>query len=308
MFNLLVTEGLKKVSSVRNLAFVAKTLTSFNASKPDIMVATGVVVGVASAALLAYNVAKYNQDLRDLAEKRKDIIDSTDQDDAESVQMAAEELRTVYIDMAKNVVTTYGPPVVTGAFAVYILLQGYGLLKERNNGLVAAVTLLQAGIQQYRQRVRDEVGAEDESRLFHNLATENIVTVVTGEDGKTLKVRSKENYIPEQYVPSMYAREFGPRNKTMFHPVRAINVKTLTGAEDHFSDKLKIDGVLILNKVYEFLDIPESPEGAVVGWVYDPLEDTRVSFGLHNPVNSEKRNNFLLDFNVSGVVYTQLKG
>ena len=82
------------------------------------------------------------------------------------------------------------------------------------------------------------------------------------------------------------------------------------------NDKLKANGYLFLNEVYDMLGIPKSKAGQVVGWIYDPENgtgDNYVDFGIYN-VNREAARDFvngyertiLLDFNVDGNIWEMM--
>ena len=80
--------------------------------------------------------------------------------------------------------------------------------------------------------------------------------------------------------------------------------------------KLKNDGFLFLNDVYDSLGIPKTEAGQIVGWIYDendPERDNCVDFGIYNihrVANRDFINGIepviLLDFNVDGDILHEL--
>jgi hypothetical protein len=80
--------------------------------------------------------------------------------------------------------------------------------------------------------------------------------------------------------------------------------------QDFANEKLKAQGYLFLNDVYEMLGIKKCREGQVVGWIYNeknPVGDNFVDFGIYNYDDPRARdfvNGYerviLLDFNVDG--------
>ena len=82
--------------------------------------------------------------------------------------------------------------------------------------------------------------------------------------------------------------------------------------QDAANDRLKSDGYLFLNDVYEMLGFPKTKAGQMVGWIYDeknPNGDNFVDFGIYDiskPANSKFVNGYersiILDFNVDGVI------
>ena len=82
--------------------------------------------------------------------------------------------------------------------------------------------------------------------------------------------------------------------------------------QDWANDKLKAQGHLFLNEVYDMIGIPRTAAGNVVGWIYDeecPIGDNFVDFGIYD-INCERNRAFvngyersiLLDFNVDGPI------
>ena len=76
------------------------------------------------------------------------------------------------------------------------------------------------------------------------------------------------------------------------------------------TERLKRNGYLFLNDVYEMLGFPKTKEGQVAGWIYDeenPIGDNVVDFGIYNLtckknidfVNGYERS-IVLDFNIDG--------
>ena len=84
------------------------------------------------------------------------------------------------------------------------------------------------------------------------------------------------------------------------------------------NDRLRAEGHLFLNDVYRMLGFPDTSEGQIVGWIWDPKNelsdngDSYIDFGIFDSCfrKAEVRD-FIngyepciwLDFNVDGVVY-----
>ena len=90
------------------------------------------------------------------------------------------------------------------------------------------------------------------------------------------------------------------------------NLMFLRQQQNYANEKLKVNGHLFLNEVYDMLGIPRSKAGQVVGWIYDeknPNGDNFVDFGIYDNKDGNRRfvNGYeatiLLDFNVDGVIY-----
>ena len=86
-----------------------------------------------------------------------------------------------------------------------------------------------------------------------------------------------------------------------------MNKLFLKQIENYFNDRLRAQGYLFLNDVYEHLGFARSRIGQVVGWLYDeknPIGDNYVDFDIFSDRNQEFINGMntdaLLDFNVDG--------
>ena len=92
------------------------------------------------------------------------------------------------------------------------------------------------------------------------------------------------------------------------------NLWYLRQQQNYANEKLRAQGYLFLNDVYEMLGIPRTKAGQAVGWVYDIKDpnhkgDNVVDFGIYN-INIEANNDFvngiessiILDFNVDGTI------
>lgn len=71
------------------------------------------------------------------------------------------------------------------------------------------------------------------------------------------------------------------------------------------NQRLALKGHVFLNEVYDKLGIERTPEGQIVGWVYDKGSGY-IDFGLDSPESdtfmSGKERSVWLDFNVDGPI------
>lgn len=85
-------------------------------------------------------------------------------------------------------IRVYGPSILLASTSVYLILASHGVMKARNEALIAAVKVLDEGFKQYRSRVVEEFGSDVDERLYFGADKQ---TVVTKEeiDGKTKRSR-----------------------------------------------------------------------------------------------------------------------
>ena len=91
------------------------------------------------------------------------------------------------------------------------------------------------------------------------------------------------------------------------------NKMFLLRQQEYANEKLRAQGYLFLNEVYDTLGLPRTRAGQLVGWTYDvhnPVGDNYVDFGIFEYCNRKFVNGFeksvLLDFNVDGNILDHL--
>lgn len=133
-----------------------------------------------------------------------------------------------------------------------------------------------------------------------------IIITIEGDDCEVVQVNdatSKKELSPSG---SMYARFFDETCKGWSNDAE-LNRTFLECQQQFANDKLKANGYLFLNEVYDMLGMARTKKGCVVGWLYDeknPVGDNYVDFDLFNERNRDFINGYktivLLDFNVDG--------
>ena len=88
-----------------------------------------------------------------------------------------------------------------------------------------------------------------------------------------------------------------------------MNKLFLKQTENYMNDKLRAQGYLFLNEVYDQLGMARSKVGQVVGWIdnpENPAGDNHVDFDIYSDRNQDFINGIetdaLLDFNVDGCI------
>lgn len=106
---------------------------------------------------------------------------------------------------------------------------------------------------------------------------------------------------------SQYARRLDETD--MFNEDEGYELIFLIKALEHyFNKKLKLQGHVLLNDVYESLGLSRINEYDNVGWLYNkenPIGDNFIDFGISCPFSfmyGIDKDNMILDFNVDGVI------
>ena len=288
--------------------------------QPEIFLAAGIATGITAAVMAAKAHKKSEETFDDVAgeiEATRNYINDNNSgvspsgdvpDDWNEVTPAEERqlLLPLYVETGRRAAVLYGPAVLMGIGSVALILASHKTLQTRNRALIATVGLLERGFNEYRKRVRDELGVETEERFYYGAEARKVNTVTVGEDGKKKKKKEIKNHIPEEYSPIMYQREFNETNRNWSN-MDDMNEFFLRSTERHMNDKLTINGYLILNEVYHALGFAPSPAGAVTGWSKNVPGDEFVSLGLDNDINQrEGDTRFVLDFNVNGLILNHI--
>ena len=278
---------------------------------PEILVVAGVVGAVASAIMACKATMKLNDTLTDTKEKVEDFH-------ADEANYTEEEgkktLTLIYSKAALDIAKLYGPSVVLGGLSITAILTSNNILRKRNIALAAAYTAVDKSFKEYRGRVIERFGKELDRELKYNIKAKEVEETVVNEDGtEVVEKKVVEVIDPNTYSP--YARFFDD-GCTGWTKDPEGNLMFLRMQQDAATKRLKQQGTLLVNDVYDMLGIPRSKEGMVVGWIYDekhPVGDNFVDFGIYDtnrPANRDFVNGYertiLLDFNVDGNVYDLL--
>lgn len=279
---------------------------------PEILISAGVVGVVISTVMACVSTGKAKK-IVDAGKKQiADIHKLEKTNPEEYAERKKKELTAVYFRTGFKLVKTYAPSVVLGVLSLTSIISSNNILRKRNMALAVAYTAVDNGFKRYRANVVERFGEDVDKELKYGIKTEKVTEeTVDSETGKKIKVKKEikvANLGPDGY--SEYARFFDKTCKGWTNDVD-YNLMTLKGWESFANDKLRVDGYLFLNDVYDLLGIPKSKAGQVVGWIYDKNNNTDgdnyVSFGLveaymKNPDEDAFEQGIILDFNVDGYI------
>lgn len=292
---------------------IAKTSFKIKKYSPEILLVTGIVAGVAGTVMACKETLKVDEILDEHKETINKInICLTDEKYKEDYNEndAKKDLTITYTKTIIKLAKLYAPAIALEALSISCLVGSHNILKKRNVAIMAAYTLLENNYKKYRKNVIEKLGkdADDEFRL--GIKAKEIET--TDENGKKKKEIVKTADINEH---SDYAKFFDEFSE-YYRKDPNYNLLFIKKQQNWANDKLRSQGYLFLNDVYEMLGIPKTPAGQIVGWVYNPDDsniDSYVDFGIYNGNDEDKRRfvnglekSILLDFNVDGVIYNKI--
>lgn len=281
---------------------------------PEILLAAGVIGGVASAVMACKATLKVHDVLNEAKENLDAIHECVEHPEDLKEEYTPEDSKRdtaiVYTQTGIKLAKLYGPAVMLGAASITCILASNNIIHKRNVALAAAYSTLDKSFKEYRGRVVERFGKDLDRELKYNIKAVEVEEKIVDENGnestitKTIEVANPHEY-------SDYARVFD-ESCTGWEKDAEMNLYFIKQVQNWANDKLKSESYLFLNDVYEALGFQKTKAGQIVGWVYDekhPVGDNYVDFGIYNIYSEPKRafingyeRNIILDFNVDGSI------
>lgn len=290
---------------------------------PELLVGLGIIGAITSAVLACKATTKAGK----IIEEANDAISTIHQANENGVTNAGEtyseqdckkDLAVAYVQTGVKFAKLYAPAVLLGAASVTSILASHNIMKKRNVALAAAYAAVDKSFKDYRGRVLERFGEQVEKELRYNIKAQKIEETVTDGKGKEKTVKktadvAQAGWDPSRYSP--YAKIFDESHPDWRKDAEQ-NLYYLKALQAQATDKLRSQGHLFLNEVYDMLGFKRTQAGAAVGWIYDPrhpIGDDFVDFGMYEVrrekavdfVNGYERS-FILDFNVVGDITSLL--
>lgn len=299
-------------NTVAGLTRVAgKNALQFKKNSPHIMFAAG-VVGVVGTVVLASRATLRVEAILDEHEDVCDKIDNTLLERPEIYSPA--DARN---DRLKNMTSTaikmtklYGPAVLVGAASIGCLTGAHVTLSKRNAGLMAAYTVVDKALKEYRERVVADQGEDKDREYMYGTTEKEVYSEKKNGEPKVDRVKVAGG-------TSQYAKFFGPENPN-WEPTPDHNLFFLKAGQTYLNHLLQTRGHVTLNDAYDQLGMPRTSAGMVVGWIYDrDLKgegDNYISFGIWDDENMDRFHDFmvgresqiLVEFNVDGPIHGKI--
>ena len=286
---------------------------SFNLKKysPEILTGGAIIFGIGTVVLTWIAARKTDKALEEpkaiiKAAKEKEIAEEYTKKDQ------TRELTHGYLKGSAAIAKLYGPAVLMGSFSIACILGSYKILSRRNAGLIAVNGLLQKEFSDYRDRVIEKYGKEEDYKLRIGDKMEKVTETETDEDGneKTVEVEKPKK---DEYGQNSFGRWFD-ESCYEWQKDTQYNITILKRIQGDLTSMLRSKHVLTLNEVYEYMGYEKTKAGFEWGWVCQPgtEQQTYVDFGLplgddtweREQVKSNERY-FWLDFNCSKIIFAE---
>lgn len=274
-------------------------------NSPEILIVAGAVGVVASIVLACKATLKVEEIKKERQEKLDEIEQCRNEvsEESYSEEDAKKDQLVVNLRSVGRLVKAYAPAGVVLAVSFGLIFKSHGILKSRGAALAAAYTAVDSAFKKYRERAVERFGEEVDKQLRYGIKEEEI-TVKDGDETRTETVKTAD--MSPKY--SEYAKVFDESSREWKKDAE-YNKMYLYRAQEYFNRQLNLRGHLFLNEVYDYLDIPRTRAGQVVGWIKDKSNPDKVSFGIYDFHDARHRafingyeRSIILDFNVDGVI------
>ena len=279
---------------------------------PEILIGVGIVGTVASAVMACKATLKVNEILDEAQETIEAIHTGVEEqkktsDGEEYTQeIANQDLAIVYVQTGWKFVKLYGPAVALGAASIGCMVASHHILRKRNLALAAGWKAADTAFKEYRGRVVDRFGKELDRELRYNIKAKEIEERIVDENGNETVVTKTVEVADPNVAHDIYSVVFCEGNIGWTKNAE-LNKVFLIQQQNYANDKLRLNGFLSLNEVYDMIGAPRTNYGQLAGWVFtkdSSIGDNYVDFGIFN-VNDEKACDFvngyersiILDFN-----------
>ena len=256
-------------------------VNALKAGAPTGMVVVG-CIGIIGGVILACNETMKADAILDEIQADVDKVNHVRDittEDKYSKNDYQHDLTIAYAKGGAKLAKLYLPAVIVIVSSIALILGGHKMLLNRYTAGAAAYELLQTGYDNYRSRVREDLGEDADRKYAYGLSEETVGVVEVDAEGKSHKKKTKEQVIDKsKRLASPYAffwddtcrgHEDNPYyNETFLIQKQAEYNRNL-------AKYWQINSRMTLGEVMKDLGVPFSSkehekQGYHVGWTYDP--------------------------------------
>lgn len=313
---------LKKIDKTEIMEKMTRTASKcgykLKKASPTIMI-VGAAIGGVTATVLACKATIKAQDILTEHNAQVESIHTTKQqiESGEIQQIESGEIQliegetytekdyksditTTYVQTGLKLAKVYAPAVTLGAVSLGCMFGSHHIMSKRNASLTAAYIALDKAFEEYKSRVSDRFGSRVQEELEHNIKAVELESKSTNEQGVEETIKEYKDIAMQHTSP--YTCIFDETVDT-WQPDNMLNRNYLFLMEQAANKRLRTQGHLFLNDVLASLGTHggvtlKTPEGQIVGWIYDPNDPTRqnhVDFGVTNYVKGDEALNSFIN-------------
>lgn len=206
-----------------------------------------------------------------------------------------------YSKLGLSLLKEYAVPLSLYGATVGLVFSSYKIQKNRQMALSAALTACTTAYSALVTKLKN--GAQNGLTAKEVLEGVEVVEKINPETGEVTTTR-----VQGEPVGNLYSVRFD-KYSTCWEKDKFQNECTLQAEQNWANDRLRLQGYLFLNDVYDRLGLPRTKAGQIVGWTLDGEGDGYVDFGIVDASTYDDvrfdNNAFDLDFNVDGDILTK---
>lgn len=252
------------VSSIKHASSVVKAGHAGLLAKkfaPQVLLGAG-VIGVVASTVLAAKATLSLEDVLDAHRKDIDLVN-----EVAHVKPAEEyssthhkrDLTLIHMRTFKELGKLYALPVGLGVLSISMIIGAQGIQYKRTVGAVAAFKTVEAQLNRYRDRVREEFGADKDEEFMRAYRSEGVVNE-EGQESVNITIDGKK------LNDTLFF--FDPKNVNWKNSPE-YNLSYVMAQQTFANQLLNSRGHVMLNDVLDGLGIDRCKEGNVMGWVLD---------------------------------------
>lgn len=280
---------------------IARAALQAKKQSPHIFFGLG-VAGVVSGGVMACKATLKVEDELDRVKKNLDVVKEAKKErlpvitDSVASDIGSDEyyhrltIKT-YVYGGLRLGRLYAPAIALTGAGIACLVGSHLQLTRRNAALQTTLVAVQTAYNEYRERVREEIGEERENAIYRNVADMAEEDAIKGRD-------------PMKHSP--YAKVFD-RSNPEWRDDPELNRAKIQASQNYANHLLLARGHVFLNEVYDVLGFEHTRAGSVVGWVLGNGYGNEIDFGLMEYRNAAFLNGnesvVWLDFNVDGTIF-----
>lgn len=320
----------KEEMMLKATQMLAKGKFKLKKAGPTIMI-VGAAIGGVTAAVLACKatlkaeeiIAEHNAQIETI-HTTKAQVDSGEMQLKDGETYTADDMKkditATYVHTAVWLAKVYAPAVTLGSLSLACMFGSHHTMSRRNASLTAAYIAIDKAFNEYKGRVTERFGDRVQQELERNMKAVPVATKVQNEEGVEETIREYKDVAMAHTSP--YDQLFDETVDT-WQPDNRLNRNYLFLMEQAANKRLRTQGHLFLNEVLASLGTHggvslKTPEGQIVGWIYDPNDPTKqnhVDFGMTNYVPGNDALNCFIDgyersvllhFNCDGVIIDKI--
>lgn len=261
---------------------------TFKKHSPEILLATGLVSGVAcviSACKATRKLDSVLENKRKFEEEFTAYIEDYGYSEEYTEEDAKKDLALVNVKTGWELVKLYAPAVGFGAISIASILGSHNIINKRYLSAAAAYTATLGDFNDYRERLIErfcDTGKDLDRELRYNIKAEEVEEPVVHEDGTETVVKKTVKKVDLTEL-SDFSIVFTDGCKGFDPNFPEYNRQFLNHLQAHWNKVLQEDGYVFLNDIRRDFGLNRTQLGQVVGWVYDPKNpdlQNVIDFGL----------------------------